>query len=213
MKKELFLAALCCCLWATASASVPAAPPAAETETGTEDRTETTAAIAPATDRPEFPEPEFIVQALAIRPDDKTEQIPQESLIPRHRSSTGQKLFGIGKDRIDEVTLKGPRSLTRFHASDGIAFIICVPDNRIDPMSVITILKFKVKRKMRVAEYASVGAFGDRQINTLERQPFTARRFGGNSYLVVLKDARPGEYGITVDALGSLNISTFGVDE
>lgn len=162
---------------------------------------------------PEFPEPEFIGQALAIRPDETTRQLVQESLIARHRSSTGQKLFGIGKDHIDEMTLKGPRAFDRFMASDGIAFIVRVPDNRIDPMSVISVFRFKVRKKMRIAEYASVGTFGDRQSNTLERQPFTSRRFGTSSYLIVLQDVQPGEYGITVDVLGSLNVSTFGVDK
>ena len=47
----------------------------------------------------------------------------------------------------------------------------------------------------------------------LERQPFTSRRFGSSSYLIILKGVETGEYGITVDALGSLNVSTFGVDE
>ena len=162
---------------------------------------------------PEFPEPEFVGQALAIRSDDSTEQLVQESLAPRHRASTGQKLFGIGKDHIDEMTLKGPRAHVRFKKSDGIAFIVRVPDNGLDPMSVISVFRFKVKKKMRIAEYASVGTFGDRHTNTLERQPFTSRRFGASSYLIILKDVEAGEYGITVDALGSLNVSTFGVDE
>ena len=36
---------------------------------------------------PEFPEPEFIGQCLAIRTDNSTEQLVQESLAPRHRAS------------------------------------------------------------------------------------------------------------------------------
>ena len=47
----------------------------------------------------------------------------------------------------------------------------------------------------------------------LDRQPFVSRRFGASSYLIVLKEAIEGEYGITVNALGSLNVSTFGIDE
>ena len=140
------------------------------------------------------------------------ERVWQEKAIS-HRSSTGQKLFGIGKNHIDEMTLKGAQSPVRLRKSDGIAFIIRVPDNLIDPMSVISVFRFKVKKKMRIAEYASVGTFGDRQRNTLERQPFTSRRFGSSSYLIILKGVETGEYGITVDALGSLNVSTFGVDE
>lgn len=160
-----------------------------------------------------FPEPKFMGQVLAIRGDDATEQLVQESLAPRHRSSTGQKLFGIGKEHINEMTLKGPKAHIRFKKDDGIAFIIRASDNQMDPMSVLSVFRFKVKKKMRIAEYSSVGTFGDRQSNTLERQPFTSRRFGSSSYLIVLQGVEAGEYGITVDALGSLTVSTFGVDK
>ena len=154
MKKTLILL-LACCACIRSQAQTPEATAAPEPSATRTDSTLT------------FPEPEFIGQALAIRPDNRTEQLVQESLAPRHRSSTGQKLFGIGKDHIDEMTLKGTQ----------------------------------------------VGTFGDQQRNTLERQPFTSRRFGSSSYLIILKDVQEGEYGITVDALGSLNVSTFGVDE
>lgn len=162
---------------------------------------------------PEFPEPEFIGHVLAVHPDDTTEQLVQESLTPRHRSSTGQKLFGIGKEHINEMTLQGPRAVNRYKKNEEIAFIIRVPDNRIDPMSSISVFRFKVKKKMRIAEYSSVSTFGDWQTNTLERQPFTARKFGSSSYLIIPKGLVQGEYGITVDALGSLNVSTFGIDK
>ena len=174
MKKTLILL-LACCACIRSQAQTPEAAAAPEPSVTRTDSTLT------------FPEPEFIGQALAIRPDNRTEQLVQESLAPRHRSSTGQKLFGIGKNHIDEMTLKGAQSPVRFRKSDGIAFIIRVPDNLIDPMSVISVFRFKVKKKMRIAEYASVGTFGDRQRNTLERQPFTSRRFGSSSYLIILK--------------------------
>ena len=173
MKKTLILL-LACCACIRSQAQTPEAAAAPEPSVTRTDSTLT------------FPEPEFIGQALAIRPDNRTEQLVQESLAPRHRSSTGQKLFGIGKNHIDEMTLKGAQS---------------------------PVFRFKVKKKMRIAEYASVGTFGDQQRNTLERQPFTSRRFGSSSYLIILKGVETGEYGITVDALGSLNVSTFGVDE
>lgn len=196
--KKIFILLLACCAGIRSQAQAPEATDAPESA---------------ATETLVFSEPEFVGQALAIRSNNKAEQLVQESLAPRHRSSTGQKLFGIGKDHIDEMTLKGPQAPIRFRKSDGIAFIIRVPDNMIDPMSVISVFRFKVKKKMRIAEYASVGTFGDQQSNTLERQPFTSRRFGSSSYLIILKDVQAGEYGITVDALGSLNVSTFGVDE
>ena len=75
-------------------------------------------AVAAATAQEEplkLPEPEFIGQTLAVLPDDTTEQLVQESLTPRHRSSTGQKLFGIGRDHIEEMTLNGTQALSLIH--------------------------------------------------------------------------------------------------
>ena len=113
MKKTLILL-LACCACIRSQAQTPEAAAAPEPSVTRTDSTLT------------FPEPEFIGQALAIRPDNRTEQLVQESLAPRHRSSTGQKLFGIGKNHIDEMTLKGAQSPVRLRKSDGIAFIIRV---------------------------------------------------------------------------------------
>ena len=98
MKKTLILL-LACCACIRSQAQTPEAAAAPEPSVTRTDSTLT------------FPEPEFIGQALAIRPDNRTEQLVQESLAPRHRSSTGQKLFGIGKNHIDEMTLKPARRL------------------------------------------------------------------------------------------------------
>lgn len=163
---------------------------------------------------PQFPEPEFVGHVLALLPDDSTKQLVQESLTPRKRSSTGAKLFGIGRTEINEMILKGPKSVSRLRKGDGIALIIRVMDNLIDPMSEINIFRFETTKKLRIAEYASVGTFGDQQSNTLQRQPFTARKFGAGSYMVVLQDPEPGEYGITVNIPGgSLTVTTFGIVE
>lgn len=162
---------------------------------------------------PLFPEPEFIGQVLAVRGSDSSKQLPQESMTARRRASTGSILFGIGRERIDEMVLDSPKAVTRFRSSDDLAFIIRVPDNRIDPMAMVSVFRFKVKKRRRIAEYASCGEFGGEQYNMLDRQPFVSRRFGASSYLIVLEKAPAGEYGITVDALGSLSVSTFGIDE
>lgn len=160
----------------------------------------------------QFSEPEFTGHVLAILPGDKTLPLAQESLAPRRRETTTATLFGIGKIK-DEVILNTPRSPVQLKKNDGIAFIVRVPDNSIDPMSEITVFKFETTRKRRQAEYASVGTFGDVQSNTLPRQPFTARRFGTSSYMIVLKDPQIGEYGILVNAVSSINVSTFGIDK
>lgn len=160
----------------------------------------------------QFAEPEFTGHVLTILPGDKTTQLIQESLAPRRRATTTSTLFGIGKIK-DEVVLNTPHSPIRLKLSDGIAFIVRVPDNSIDPMSEITVFKFETTRKRRQAAYASIGTFGDIQSNTLLRQPFSARRFGTSSYLIVLKEPQVGEYGILVNAVSNINVSTFGIDK
>lgn len=162
---------------------------------------------------PQFPEPEFVGHVLAILPGDTTKPLAQESMSPRHRNSVSAELFGIGRTHINEMMVKGSKAIRRFKQGDGIALIVRVVDNQIDPMSEINVFRFKTTKKLRLAEYSSEGTLGDKQTNTLEHQPFTARRFGESSYLIVLQDPQPGEYGITVNALGNLNVSTFGIDK
>lgn len=167
----------------------------------------TVAESSPAT----YPEPEFVGQVLAVLPGDKTTQLIQESLIPRDRATTTATLFGIGKIK-KEMTLNSPRAIVRLKDNDGIALIVRVFDNQADPMSEIMIFRFETTKKRRQAEYASIGTFGDTQSNSLQRQPFTARKFGRNSYMIVLQGAQPGEYGIIVNGTSDLTVSTFGVE-
>ncbi len=161
---------------------------------------------------PEYPEPEFIGDVVAILPDLTTRQLPKESLSPRKRTSTGAKWFGIGGTK-DEMVLKGTRAVVRLKQDVGIAFIIKALGNDVDPMTAISIFQFKTTKKERVAEYAAVDAFGDHQMNKLERIPFTARKFGYNSYMVVLQGACNGEFGIMLNTPDNLTVSTFGVDK
>lgn len=193
MNKVVILLLLCCaCLQSQAQAPEVSQPAASEVLV--------------------FPEPEFVGHVLAILPGDKTKPVAQESLSPRHRSSIGATLFGIGRTHISEMVLKSPKAAMRFNTNDGIAFIVRSIDNQMNPMTELSVFRFKTTKKLRSAEYSSEGTFGDRQSNTLDYQPFTARKFGTSSYLIVLEDPQPGEYGITVNALGSLNVSTFGID-
>ena len=67
MKKTLILL-LACCACIRSQAQTPEATAAPEPSATRTDSTLT------------FPEPEFIGQALAIRPDNRTEQLVQESL-------------------------------------------------------------------------------------------------------------------------------------
>ena len=198
MKNTLILLLICCaCLRSQAQeitdGSKPAAPQTANTLI--------------------FPEPEFIGHVLAVLSNNTSIPLAQESLSPRHRNSTGAILFGIGRTHIDEMVLNTPKSATRIRKGDGIALIVRVPDNQFDPMSEVNVFRFKTTRKLRLAEYASESTLGDKTFNTLERQPFTARKFGTSSYMLILKGPQAGEYGISVNGSGDLNVSTFGIDE
>lgn len=160
---------------------------------------------------PEFPEPEFIGDVTAILPDMTTRQLPKESLSPRKRTSTGAKWFGIGGIK-DEMVLKGTKAIVRLKKDEGIAFIIKAIGNDVDPMTAISIFQFNVKKKERVAEYAAIDAFGDHQMNKLERVPFTARKFGHSSYMVVLQAPSGGEFGVMLNTPDNLTVSTFAID-
>ena len=164
---------------------------------------------------PEFPEPAFVGLVHAIRADGKTIPLLQESVSIRQRASTGYRLFRIGRKEIHEITLNGAHSPIRFDKEEGIALMVCVSDNRIDPMSAVSVFRFKTKRKSRVAEYASVDTSGGSQFHTLDRIHFTAYRFGLSSYLLILAEVDPGEYGLTITGMqpDNLTVTTFGVDK
>ena len=88
-------------------------------------------------------------------------------------------------------------------------------DNLTYPLAVVKIFKFKKHKKKWATEVVSANLWGS-VTNNLDYIPFTAKKYGKSSYLIILNDLLPGEYGLTLVNPNALDqketvISTFAV--
>ena len=82
--------------------------------------------------------------------------------------------------------------------SDDFVLIVRAVDNQSDPMAVVNIFKFEKTAKARKAELSSLNTFGGQNDNKLNYVEFTAKKYGEASYVITLKEKKPGEYGVIV---------------
>ncbi|WP_295959885.1 hypothetical protein [uncultured Alistipes sp.] len=166
---------------------------------------------------PEIPEPDFIGEVVAIRPDGKPEKLEKETVLLRTRANASATIFGIGKAKT-KLIIDTPEAATRLKSSDNIRFIIKAVDNATDPISIINIFSFENNKKKRMAELSSVSSFGSVKSNKLERLRFSAEKYGEQSYLLTLSDKPAGEFGIIISNPNtrdekSVIVSTFAIEE
>lgn len=144
-----------------------------------------------------FPEPDFIGEVVAVRPDGTTVKLEKETVQMRTRANASALIIGIGKAK-SKIVIESPAAAVRLNASEPIRFIVKAVDNNSDPISIINIFRFDVTKKRRLAEVASASTFGSVKSNKLERLRFEAVKYGETSYLITLVDRPAGEFGITV---------------
>lgn len=166
---------------------------------------------------PDCPEPDFFGQTYTLLPEGGFVDLDREVIQVNTRESTTSILFGIGKKKTDLV-LHSPEAVVRLNADDEIRFVIRVPDNNFDPVSVINIFRFKQDRKRRKAETSSVSTFGSVKVNNFERLRYKAIRYGVSSYLITLYERTAGEYGILLNNPScimdnSMVVSTFAIED
>ncbi len=82
--------------------------------------------------------------------------------------------------------------------SKEIKLVVRADDNKVDPLSIITIAELKVKKKRREMLMASINMFGG-QTGVKNAVSFTGKKYGESSYLLTIKGMKKGkEYGIVV---------------
>lgn len=95
--------------------------------------------------------------------------------------------------------------------------IVKAKDNATDPQSFISIFKFEVKGKERRYQLAESGTLSKTESNNLSSVDYDAKRYGKNSYYLVLNDLEPGEYGIVIgdpnteNTKNGMKVTTFTV--
>lgn len=162
-------------------------------------------------------EPEFVGESILVKADNTATPLEKQLSQSRTVASTGLILSGIGKVR-QQIQIEGCCANVKFGKNEDVKFIIRNVDNNSDPLSIIRVFKFELKKKFRRAEMASVNNFGATKTNNLDYITFTGKKYGTSSYIIKLSAMEPGEYGIIVSNPNALDekqtvVSTFAVTE
>ena len=158
-------------------------------------------------------EPEFIGQVMVLNSDSTTILLQKEQAAMK-ASTTNFGLIPIpGSGLLDKsktnLVVKGKESKVTLNPGR-VTLIIRAENNNVDPKSVMGIFQFDVKkgkRQFKVTEGSMVGGYDTTiSFNTVQ---YEAKKYGEHSYLVIIENAEPGQYGIVMNDIS--NISTFGV--
>ena len=135
------------------------------------------------------------------------------------KSKAGASLYltGIGKVKT-RLTLQGAQSTSKAKGASTTKLIIKAVNNTTDPNSFISIFKFEVKGKERRYQLAESGTLSKTEENNLSSVEYKAKKYGQSSYLLVLEDLQPGEYGIVIgdpnnaNTKNTMKVTTFTVE-
>lgn len=162
-------------------------------------------------------EPEFVGETILVKSDNSS--FPLEKTLAQNRTvaSTGLILTGIGKVR-SQIQIDGCCAELKVGKNVEVKLIVRNVDNQTDPLAIIQVFKFEVKKKYRRAELAAVSSLGSAKSNNLQYVSFKGKKYGASSYLLTLSKLEPGEYGVTISNPNSLDqkqvvVSTFAVIE
>lgn len=161
-------------------------------------------------------EPEFVGEVNYLKSATSVVPLEKQRSVLKTKAGASVYLTGLGKVK-SKINIAGGSSPVRVAATDAMQFIVRAVDNNSDPMSIVNVFRFKANSKARKAEVSSASSFGGVSENNLDYIPFTAKKYGENSYLITLTGMQAGEYGITVSNPNakdekSLIVSCFGVD-
>lgn len=158
-------------------------------------------------------EPEFRNQIVVVKADSSTTLLQKETV----KIKTNSTKFGYiplpGTSLLDKsksyLTVKGKASQTRLNAGR-LTFIVRIGQNDEDPKGVFGVFSFDVN-KNRQYKLAEAGLLSGVQTTTnFNTVPILVEKYGKESYLVVIENAQPGEYGIITSDIST--VSTFGVE-
>ena len=178
----------------------------------------------------QIPEPDFIGEVLAIHSDGTAEKLEKHNV--KMRTGAGVYIAGLASSSAasdvykrqglavnkskTKILVAGSQANVRFAADEPVNLIVRAVDNKTDPMSIVRVFAMKNNRKQRSAVISAVGSFNVTS-NDMEYLPFTAEKYGENSYYLTFGDAPAGEYGIIVTNPNNVDekmiiVSAFGID-
>ena len=158
-------------------------------------------------------EPEFIGQVLLVNADSTTVLLKKEEAKIKAKSSKWGMIPIPGAGLLDKMKsnliVKGTESPTKLK-SGRLTFVVRAEKNDLDPKEVFGVAKFEVKKKTREYLMMEAGALSGVETTTnFTNVEANVRKFGKHSYIVVIEDAKPGQYAIITNIS---NVVTFGVE-
>ena len=163
-------------------------------------------------------EPEFAEQIALLTSDTTSVILERENGYLKTKAGASLYLVGIGKIK-SRITIDGAKSISKVLGSKNTRLIIKAEDNKTDPKSFIDIFKFDVyKNKERRYQIAEAGTLSAVKSNNLSSIDYVAKKYGETSYLILLADLTPGEYGIILgdpnkeNTKNNMKITTFTVE-
>src|SRR5688572_25386697 len=140
-------------------------------------------------------EPEFIGEAFLLKPDNSSVQLDKE--IGDYTSGVS---FASNSWNALSLEIAGGKAQTRFSSNEPLQLVVRGVDNNSDPLSIITIYKFKADKNKRyvVISKDNTGTVMKSRTVSKDMIRFSGKKYGTSSYLISLKGLIPGEYGIIV---------------
>ena len=139
-------------------------------------------------------EPEFVGDVIMILPDSTTILLDKEFAQFRVGASLKANSWDASFLTID-------RSEASVRVSKGakVQLVVRAVSNDSDPMTIISIYKFDVKRKRRETMLAvnnTDNPFQSSRTITKNMLPFRGKKYGISSYIIELNNLQSGEYGV-----------------
>ena len=162
-------------------------------------------------------EPVFAEETLLLISDSEGVKLNRENGTVKTKAGASLYLTGIGKVK-SRLTLAGAKSTSMVKGASTTCLIVKAADNKTDPNSFINVFKFEVKGKERRYQLAEAGTLSKSESNSLASVDYKAKKYGESSYLLVLEDLTPGEYGIVIgdpnheNTKNSMKVTTFTVE-
>lgn len=159
-------------------------------------------------------EPDFVGEAYQLKNDSTTVSMNKE--IADYTS--GVSWSSNSWDALS-LEIREGKAQTRFSSSEQLKIVVRAVDNNSDPLTIISIYKFKEKTNKRtiVLSEDNSGTLMKSRTNSKGMVRFNGKKFGTSSYIIELKDLKPGEYGIVVSNPNNRDekrtvVSCFGID-
>ncbi|WP_372756048.1 hypothetical protein [Labilibaculum sp.] len=107
--------------------------------------------------------------------------------------------FAAGKSKSKNI-VKGSSSSVKLNNNNKLQFIVKVANNSVDPSTILNIFKLSSNRKknIRTLKIGSYNAIGGSKSGNINYIPFSAKKYGENSYLIQIDNIESGEYAMTL---------------